>query len=140
MPQLERWEEKAIGRVIRFQNTVGETVSNLLYEGKRAAINGAVQGTLGLARGGIRVLLNPTKKQTIKNKTFREDMSAGQMLLRKGFVGTANMGLDAAGNAANAYYTRDYFYPAGSEVASTAFGGRVVFDEVLSRNMFNACG
>ena len=51
MPELERWEQKAIGRINRFENYTGELLTNRVYEGARAGINYTVQGIMGADAG-----------------------------------------------------------------------------------------
>ena len=141
MPELERWEKKAMKREGRYQNTVGETASNATYEGFRIVANYSIRNILQLLRPRVAGWFTPAETQQINGKAFREGGSkALQTVGSKITVSVAQSGIDMTANAVDKYLTRDYFYPTGNAVASAAFGGRIKFDEDMGLQMYNECG
>ena len=140
MPELERWELKAMKRVKRFQNTDSE-----------AFINSTISGAKGMAKKGIRMFFSyirpyvidffrPAEKQIINGKSFRESAGLMQPIINKIGTEVADSAMDQAEATANAYLDRDYCYPAGKSVADAAYSGRISFDKDLTLQMYNACG
>lgn len=141
MPELERWELKAMKRVGRYQNTTGEMASKITYEGFRIVANYGIWGALQLMRPRVAGWFAPAEAQKINGKEFREGgANALKTVGTKISVSVAQSGIDMTANAVDKYLTRDYFYPSGEAVASAAFGGRVKFDEDLGLQMYNECG
>ena len=140
MPHPERWEEKALGRVARFENTLPETLSNWTYEGFRAIANRAVQGGLKKASASIEQMKVPAKPLVIQNREFIEDGTIPQRIATALGLGITKLTTDKAGTPIENVFTREFYFPDGPSVAATAFGGRVVFDKARGRRMFNACG
>ena len=141
MPGLERWEEKAIGRVNRFENYTGELLTNRVYEGARAGLNYAVKGIMGGGRRFISRFTNPTKPQVIAGKRFTEkNVGVGAWIGRRVGVAVTNKAMDASEKMADSYLTRKYFYPDSKTAADALFGGHIAFDKDMGREMFNACG
>lgn len=140
MPELERWEQKAIGRINRFENTDYEYVTNQIYEGGRSLLNRIAQGAMNMGRGVVGILSRPLNTQTIDGKGFTENYGVGSRFGRRVGLGAANMAIDAGANTVNNFLTRKFFYPSGKAVADTAFAGRVTFDKEMARQMFNDCG
>ena len=140
MPELERWDLKAMKRVKRFQNTDSE-----------AFINSTINGAKGMAKKGIRMffsyirpyvidLFRPAEKQVINGKSFRESAGLMQPIINKIGTEVADSAMEQAEATANTYLDRDYCYPAGKSVADAAYSGRISFDKDLSLQMYNACG
>ena len=140
MPELERWEQKAIGRINRFENTDYEYVTNQIYEGGRSLLNRIAQGAMNMGRGVVGILSRPLNTQTINGKGFTENYGVSSRFGRRVGLGAANMAIDAGANTVNNFLTRKFFYPSGKAVADTAFAGRVTFDKEMARQMFNDCG
>ena len=141
MPKLERWEEKAIGRINRFENYTGQLLTNRAYEGTRAGINSLVKGAMGVGRWVTNRLANPTKPQVIAGKTFTEkNLSFKQKLIRKAGISVANKAIDSTEKAADTFLTRKYFFPKPDAAANALFGGHITLDPELGRQMYNACG
>ena len=141
MPELERLEQKAIGRVKRFENYTGELLKNRVYEGARAGVNYAVKGIMGAGRRLVNRFTNPTKPQVIAGKKFTEgNIGVGAWVGRKVGVAAANKAIDVSENVADAYLTRNYFYPDPQSAADALFGGHITFDKDMGREMYNACG
>lgn len=140
MPELERWEQKAIGRINRFENTDYEYVTNQIYEGGRSLLNRIAQGAMNMGRGVVGILSRPLNTQTINGKGFTENYGVSSRFGRRVGLGAANMAIDAGANTVNNFLTRKFFYPSGQAVADTAFAGRVTFDKEMARQMFNDCG
>lgn len=140
MPELERWEEKAIGRVYRFENTTYEFFTNRAYEGGRSLMNRIAQRTMKLARGFVETFGSPLDAHVVNGKDFTEYYGVGSRLVRKIGVSAANMAIDQGAATVDGYLTRKFFYPSGQDVADTAFAGRVTFDREMTRLMFNDCG
>ena len=140
MPELERWEQKAIGRINRFENTDYEYVTNQIYEGGRSLLNRIAQGAMNMGRGVVGILSRPLNTQTIDGKGFTENYGVSSRFGRRVGLGAANMAIDAGANTVNNFLTRKFFYPSGQAVADTAFAGRVTFDKEMTRQMFNDCG
>ena len=140
MPDLERWELKAMKRINRFENTDEERIRNKIYNGARAFGNFLTKGILGYARSYIGGLFKPKESQIINGKAFNEKTSIMQPVIQKVGANVAEKATDVAGNAADSFFTRDFFYPSGKDVAETAFYGRVVFDNERIRQMSNTCG
>ena len=65
MPELERWEQKAIGRINRFENYTGELLGNRVYEDTRAGLNKATKGILGAGRRFVSSMEDTVKPQVI---------------------------------------------------------------------------
>lgn len=141
MSKMERWEQKAIGRVNRFENYTGELLTNRVYEGTRAGLNYAVKRMMVAGRRLVNQFANPSKPQIIAGKKFTEGNTgvASQIGLKIG-VAAANKGIDMAESGTNAYLTRKYFYPDSESAADALFGGHITFDKDMGREMFNACG
>ena len=140
MPKLERWEEKAMGRVKRFENTTYEYFTNKLYEGVMAFANHLTKDAIRYAASATENSLKDAKPVQIKGKNFSEDSSLAQKVGMKIAGAAAESAFNMAEDMADGYFTRDYFYPDGTAVANTAFSGSIVFDEALATNMFNVCG
>lgn len=140
MPELERWEEKAIGRVNRFENTDYEYATNQIYEGGRSLLNWIAQGTMNLGRGFVEAFGRPLDAHIVNGKDFTEYYGVGSRLVRRIGVSAANMAIDQGAATVDGYLTRKFFYPSGKAVADTAFAGRVTFDREMTREMFNDCG
>lgn len=141
MPGLERWEQKVIGQINRFENYTGELLTNRMYEGVRAGANSAAKGTMSLGRWIVNRFANPTKPQVIAGKKFTEDnISVGQKIGRRVGVAMANKAIDAGEKTVDAYLTRKFFYPISETAAAALFGGHITFDRVMGRDMYNACG
>ena len=124
MPELERWEQKAIGRINRFENTDYEYVTNQIYEGGRSLLNRIAQGAMNMGRGVVGILSRPLNTQTINGKGFTENYGVSSRFGRRVGLGAANMAIDAGANTVNNFLTRKFFYPSGRAVADTAFAGR----------------
>ena len=141
MPGLERWEQKAIGRVHRFENYTGQLLTNRVYEGTRAGLNYAVKGIMGFGRRLVNRFTNPTKPQVIAGKKFTEgNIGVGAWIGRRVGAAAANKAIDVSENVADAYLTRKYFYPDPQSAADALFGGHITFDKDMGRQMHNACG
>ena len=140
MPELERWEEKAIGRVNRFDNTTHEFFKNRTYESGRSLLNRIAQGAMNLGRGFVEAFGRPLDAHIVNGKDFTEYYGVGSRLGRKIGVSAANMAIDQGAATVDGYLTRKFFYPSGKAVADTAFAGRVTFDREMTRKMFNDCG
>ena len=140
MPELERWEEKAIGRVHRFENTDYEYATNQIYEGGRSLLNWIAQGAMNMGRGFVEAFGRPLDAHIVNGKDFTEYYGVGSRLVRKIGVSAANMAIDQGAATVDGYLTRKFFYPSGQDVADTAFAGRVTFDKEMTRLMFNDCG
>lgn len=140
MPELERWEQKAIGRVNRFENTTYEFSTNQVYEGGRSLLNRIAQGAMNLGRGFVEAFGRPLDAHIVNGKDFTEYYGVGSRLGRRIGVSAANMAIDQGAATVDGYLTRKFFYPSGKAVADTAFAGRVTFDREMTRKMFNDCG
>ena len=99
MPELERWEQKAIGRINRFENTNYEFLTNQVYEGGRSLLNRIAQGAMNMGRGVVGILSRPLNTQTIDGKGFTENYGVGSRFGRRVGLGAANMAIDAGANA-----------------------------------------
>ncbi len=141
MAELERWEQKAIGRINRFENYTGELLGNRVYEGTRAGINSAVKGFMGIGRWFTGLLRAPTEAQVIAGKKFTEKtMGLAKRTTRKAIVGVANKAIDGTEKAVDTFLTRKHFFVKGPNAASALFGGHITLDRELGWQMYNACG
>lgn len=141
MPELERWEQKAIGRINRFENYTGELLGNRAYEGARAGLNSAVKGFMGIGRWFTGLLRAPAEAQVIAGKKFTEKtMGLAKRTTRKVVVGVANKAIDGTEKAVDTFLTRKHFFVKGPNAASALFGGHITLDRELGWQMYNACG
>lgn len=83
MPELERWEEKAIGRVNRFENTTHEFFKNRTYESGRSLLNRIAQGAMNLGRGFVEAFGRPLDAHIVNGKDFTEYYGVGSRLGRR---------------------------------------------------------
>ena len=140
MPKLQPWEEKAIGRAARFQNTPYEYFISVLAQAGRDIIMPAINAVAGTAERKTKEFFTvPEKPVTINGKEFSEHYTLGQ---RIGYSIAAKSGsiFTSGAQMIDKFVNRGYFYPDGKMVAEAAFSGRVNFDAEMGRHMFNACG
>ena len=139
MPKLQPWEEKAIGRAARFQNTPYEYFISVLAQAGRDIVVPVINAVAGTAEQKTRDFFTVRKPVTINGKEFSEHYTLGQKI---GYSIAANAGsvFTSGAQMIDKYINRGYFYPDGKMVADTAFSGRVNFDAEMGRQMFNACG
>lgn len=141
MPELERWEQKAIGRIDRFENYTGELLGNRAYEGARAGLNSAVKGFMGIGRWFTGLLRAPAEAQVIAGKKFTEKtMGLAKRTTRKVVVAAANKAINGTEKAVDTFLTRKHFFVKGPNAASALFGGHITLDRELGWQMYNACG
>lgn len=140
MPNPERWELKAIGRVARHENTAIEKVANTLYEGTRSVVNAVAQFALNNAPAFLHRVIAPKDAVYIDGKRFRHNHGVGELAGRNMGDALLEAGLNVGKKGANQVLTRNFFFPTGAAVASTAFAGRVNFDVNMGVDMYNACG
>lgn len=139
MPKLQPWEEKAIGRAARFQNTPYEYFISILGQAGRQIVMPAINAVAGTAEQKTRDFFTVRKPVTINGKEFSEKYTLGQKI---GYSIAANAGtvFTSGAQMIDKYINRGYFYPDGKMVADAAFSGRVNFDAEMGRQMFNTCG